>query len=145
MDALIVDVADAIASALSSAVFSPPYADVEAEMTYEPFYDIEKMSELKIFVVPKATATSLIARTTKEEQIQVDIGVQKKQAKRGAGETNKLMWLVSEIKEFLWTTKKFGGCRVIGVENEPAFSPEHMISSGVFTSVVTVTLLKVGT
>jgi len=144
VDAVIVRVADAIASAITGAVFSPPYGDVEAERTYEPYYNIEKMSDLAIWVVGKTRGFSTLGRSVSENEIQVDIGVQKKLAKRGAGEADQLMLLVEEIMAFIHASKHFAECRVTGIENAPVFSPEHMISFGVFVSVITVTLLGEG-
>ncbi len=144
MDAVIVRVADAIASGITGAVFSPPYADVEAERTYEPYYNIEKMSELAIFVVPKTRAFSVLGRSVAENDIQVDIGVQKKIARGSPTQADELMFLTQEIMAFIHASKHFAECRVTGIENAPVFSPDHMINFGVFVSVITVTLLGEG-
>ena len=144
MDAVIVRVADAITSGITGAVFSPPYADVEAERTYEPYYNIEKMSELAIFVVPKTRAFSVLGRSVAENDIQVDIGVQKKIARGATAEADELMFLAEEIMAFIHMTKHFAECRVVRNENALVYSQEKLENFGVIGSVITVTLLGEG-
>lgn len=141
----LVDVATAIASALTGAVFSPPYASVTAERTYNAVYDLEKTSALAVFVVASNTVTSRVARTVRQNEIQIDVGVEKKLAKADNAELDLLMELVKEIGEFIDVSKTFADYRVINVANDPAFSPEHLEKLRVFLSVLTITLLKVGT
>jgi len=95
------------------------------------------MADLHVTVVPKGVALERADRSREQADVRIDVAVQKKVA--GDTEIDGLMALVEEIAAFV-RDLRLESCAAVWLrtENEPIYSPEHLVELGVFTSVLTV-------
>ena len=142
MDDIIIQIADALVAALNAAPFSLPF---EAVRRYRPEYTLAELAELRVTVVPKGYAAEMADRSRDEEDIQIDVAVQKKlgssDGRIDQAAADSLMRLVGEIRRATRRLRLATTPPAIRVktENVPIYSPEHMETKGVFTSVLTIT------
>ena len=139
---LITDIADAVVTELNSAppgTFSQPLV---AQRHYRPEFDLATLKDVKVSVVPKAISISGAARGINQHDVSIDVAVQKKvAAPDNIAELDGLMLLVEQIGE-LFRLRRLAavpGAIWSGTENAPVYSPEHLESKQVFTSVLTLT------
>jgi hypothetical protein len=133
----IVDIADAVVTALNSGTFSQSF---QAVRHYQPVFELKDMGTLHVSVVPKGIELELFTRTQVQADVQVDIGVQKKLESIEPADMDPLMRLVEEIGDYFRTHALTGTPAVwIKTENVPIFAPEHLGKLRQFTSVLTLT------
>ncbi len=141
----IIDIADAVAAALSAHTFSVP---LTAHRAYRPVFDLADMKALHVTVVPRGTEMSAAGRGLAQSDVQIDVAVQKKLSADTAAESaeiDALMGLVEQIAAFVRTTGKFGDAAWLKTENVPIYSQEHLGELRQFTSVLTLTLRVMST
>ncbi len=131
----IADIADAVVEGLNGHTFSQTFTAARA---YLPVFDLKEMKDLHVTVVPKGIEMSLANRTQGQDDVQMDVAVQKKVA--SDADTDGLMSLVEEIANFIRQTRVFGPAVWVRSENVPIYSPEHLGELRQFTSVLTLTL-----
>lgn len=137
---IIVDIADAVVTALSGHVFSQPFA---ARRCYVPVFDLKDMKDLHVTVVPRGLEMSTANRSLLQDDVQIDVAVQKKlptDASSDQAAIDALMAMVQEIADFVRSTGRFGDALWVKTENKPIYSPEHLEQLRQFTSVLTLTL-----
>jgi hypothetical protein len=147
---IIVDTADAVVAALNGHEFSQSFT---TQREYRVEYNLKDMKDQRVTVVPKAVEMTTAGRGLAQNDIQIDLAVQKKLTacdngacgERSRTEIDALMGLVQEIAEFVRATCRFGlplgGDAVwVRAENAPIYSQEHLGEMRLFTSVLTVTL-----
>jgi hypothetical protein len=141
---LVTDIADAVVAELNAAPvppatgFSQAFTAIRA---YRPQFDLTELKTLRVTVVPKAIEIINITRHSNQNDVAVDVAVQKKVNPAVPAEMDAMMALVEQIGDFfrlrrltslptaLWTK----------TENTPVYSPEHLEQKQVFTSVLTLT------
>ena len=138
---LITTIADAIVTELNAA---PPGTFAQAFTAarhYRPQFDLAELKTLRLSVVPKAIGITGLMRNANQHDVSIDVAVQKKVSSTDAAELNGLMLLTEQIADFfrlrrltalpeaLWTK----------TDNVPVYSPEHLETKQVFTSVLTLT------
>ena len=96
------------------------------------------MSALHVTVVPREIASAVFDRANDEDEIKVDVGVQKRVASAAVEDVDPLLSLVQEIADFL-NRKEMGDAMWRKTENKPVYVPEHLREKQQFTSVLTVT------
>lgn len=141
--AVIVEIADAITTALNEAALSQP---VSATRQYQPKFELPEMSDLHVTVIPKAVTVTQIARNKAVKDYQIDVGVQQKLEAGDAAVIDTLMDLTEEIAG-LFEFKPLAGnpaAAWVRTEYPTIFSPEHMERLGQFTGVVTLTFRVAG-
>ena len=133
--ATIIDIADALTTALNAHVFSQAFTAVRR---YRPVYELAEMANLHVTVVPKGVALERANRSREQVDVRIDVAVQKKVA--GDTEIDGLMALVEEMAAFA-RDLRLESCAAVWLrtENEPVYAPEHLAELGVFTSVLTLT------
>ena len=137
--ARITDIADSITTALNAEGFSMAFT---AQRAYRPAFELKDLATLRVTVVPKALELSGATRGLIQNDIQIDVGIQKKLDSVATEQTeaDALMGLTEEMADLLQATGSFGGAQVVSVANDPIYAPEHLDEVRVFTSVITVTL-----
>jgi hypothetical protein len=138
--ATVVDIADAVIAALNGHAFSEPFT---AQRCYVPAFDLKDMKDLHVTVVPHGLEMSTASRSLLQDDVQIDVAVQKKLPVDASGDSaavDALMGLVQEIADFIRSTGRFGDAVWIKTENKPIYSPEHLEQLRQFTSVLTLTL-----
>ena len=130
------EIADAVLEVLNSSGMSPEFT---AERTLLPVYDLKALKTLKVSVVPKGRKITQGTRIHTIDEIQIDIGVQKKIS--NDSELDILMKLVEDICILFKAERLEGYPTAICVkkENEPIYDPGHLRQFRQFTSVVTLT------
>ena len=136
--AMILDIADGVASALNGEVFSKDFTAVRA---YVPSFKIHETDGLQVTVVPRGLERTSGTRSESQHDYQVDVGVQEKFEQGDAAELDPLMDLVEEIADFLGdeTLDTDPLCACASVEHGALYVQEHMREGRVFTSVLTCT------
>jgi hypothetical protein len=135
---LILDVADAIATALKSEPLK-----LDAVRAYRPEFDLTELKTLRVSVVPKAIEITNLGRRANQHDVSVDVGIQQKVDPADTAALDALMDQVQKISEQLRLGRldlPGGGSAIWGkTENDPIYSPEHLETKQVFTSVLTFT------
>ena len=103
-----------------------------------PLFTMEEMKDLHVTVVPREIASSILDRARDEDEVKVDVAVQKKVTSAATTEVDPLQALVQEIADFL-NRKAMGDATWKKTENKPVYAPEHLREKQQFTSVLTVT------
>ena len=130
-----VEVAQAVTDALNAHEFSVPFT---AERVALPAFTLEEMKDLHVTVVPREIASNILDRARDEDEVKVDVAVQKKVASAAVEEVDPLLALVQEISDFL-NRAAMGDATWKKTENKPVYAPEHLREKQQFTSVLTVT------
>ena len=130
------NIADAVVAVLNGSGLTPEFT---AERTLLPLYDLKALRNLKVSVVPKGRKITQGARVLTIDEIQIDIGIQKKIS--DDSELDGLMKLVEDIAGLFKAERLDGYPNAICIkkENEPIYDPEHLRQFHQFTSVVTLT------
>jgi len=134
--AVITDIAEAVVEELNGGSFSQPFTAVRH---YRPLFDLKDMAALHVTVVPKGIVVERLDRTRNQEDVQVDVAVQKKFSTGDNAELDALVGLVQEIADF-FRLRRLEACPEavwVRSENVPVYAPKHMDELRQFTSVLT--------
>lgn len=137
---LIGDIAQAVTDELNAAE-APFEPKLEAMRHYRPVYDAQQLKQLRVTVVPRGIAIESASRNCNQQDVSVDIAVQKKLLSADLAEIDPLMSLVEQIGGYFRgrRLKLFPAAMLIRTENLPVYSLEHLEQMRVFTSVLTLT------
>jgi hypothetical protein len=137
---VIIDIADAVVSALNGHTFSHPF---QAERQYVPTFDLEEMDGLYVTVVPRGVEMSTANRALQQSDVQIDVIVQQKMpVKKSEHQAflDERMDLVQGIADFIRATGRFADSLWVKTESMPLFVPDHIDQFHQFISVLTLTL-----
>ena len=138
---LIITIADAVVTELNGAPVGTFAQTFTAARHYRPQFDLTELKTVRVSVVPKAISITGLMRNANQHDVSIDVAVQKKVNPTDAAELDGLMLLTEQIADFfrlrrltalpeaLWTR----------ADNVPVYSPEHLETKQVFTSVLTLT------
>jgi len=136
------DIADAVVAKLNAATFSEAFVAV---LGYDVQYDIEEMSALHVTVLPATLDQGISARRFAQEDIRIEIGVQKKLPPKNtpatdAVEIGELISLTEAIGDFLRgeSLADFPAATWISQSIEPVVSRDLLREKRLFTSVIAV-------
>jgi len=132
---VVVQVAQAVTDALNAGTFSMPFT---AQRMALPLFTLEEMQDLHVTVVPREVASSVLDRASDEDEVKVDVAVQKRAASVAVADVDPLLAFVQEIADFL-NRRQMGDAIWKKTENKPVYLPEHLREKEQFTSVLTVT------
>ena len=134
----IINIADALVAALNAHTFTEPFT---AARTYRPDFDLKDMNDLHVTVVPQGIEMSTLGRNVVQDDVQIDMAVQKRLSapENEEAELDALMALVREVADFIRATGQFDGGVWTNTENVPIYSQEHLAELRQFTSVLTLT------
>lgn len=134
--AVIAEIADALVVALNGHTFGQPFI---ARRCYVPVFDLKEMKDLHVTVVPRGIEMATAGRSLLQNDVQIDVAVQRKLQTSEATEIDLLMGLVQEIADYIQKASRIGNAAWVRTENKPIYSPEHLEQLRQFTSVLTVT------
>lgn len=138
---LITTIADAVVTELNGAPAGAFNQAFTAARHYRPQFDLAELKTVRVSVVPKGIGITGLMRNANQHDVAIDVAVQKKVNPADAAELDGLMLLTEQIADFfrlrrlsalpeaLWTK----------TDNVPVYSPEHLETKQVFTSVLTLT------
>ncbi len=138
---LITTIADAVVTELNAAPAGTFAQAFTAARHYRPQFDLADLKTVRVSVVPKGIGITGLMRNANQHDVAIDVAVQKKVNTADAAELDGLMLLTEQIADFfrlrrlsalpeaLWTK----------TDNVPVYSPEHLETKQVFTSVLTLT------
>jgi hypothetical protein len=118
--------------------------DFTASARVLPEYELSALKNLKVSVVPKSVEIINLTRAASNLEIEIDIAVQKKITAQIDADVENLLTLVTEIIDFV-NRRNIGEAKFIKVANDPIYSPEHLNEKRLFTSLITVTYLRMRT
>jgi hypothetical protein len=121
---------------LNGASLTPEFT---AERTLLPRYDLKALKTLKVSVVPKGRKITQGTRVHTIDEIQIDIGIQKKIS--DDSEVDGLLKLAEDICGLFKAERLEGYPSAVCIkkENEPIYDPGHLRQFRQFTSVITLT------
>jgi len=136
---MVIDIADAIVTALEADVAADEFGiSFKPERKLVPAFEIDELNTLRVTVFPKANEQEIADRSRNRHDVTVDIGIQKRIA--GDAEVEQLLDLVETIDSRLSRRQlEAVPARYVNSQNQPVYSPEHLTSQNVFTSVLTLT------
>lgn len=138
---VITTIADAVVTELNGAPSGTFAQAFTAARHYRPQFDLAELKTVRVSVVPKAIGITSLMRNANQHDVSIDVAVQRKVNPADAAELDGLMLLTEQIADFfrlrrlsalpeaLWTK----------TDNVPVYSPEHLETKQVFTSVLTLT------
>lgn len=134
----IIQIADAVVEELNGSEFSLGFTAVRH---YLPAYELQEMQSLHVTVVPKGVVVATLDRTRCQNDVQIDIAVQKKLVAMSLEEIDPLMKLVQEIADFFKQRRltAYPEAMWLKTENKPIYAPEHLQNLRQFTSLLTLT------
>jgi hypothetical protein len=136
-DSTVVDIADAIVTALNGGTFSQAFT---ATRKFAPILDLKELSTLHVTVVPKESATTISTRASDLIDEVVDVAIQKKVTAKEGAPVDAMMKLVDEVRLFLrGLDVGITNAQWLRIKNEPIYAPEHLMEKSAFTSVITTT------
>ena len=135
---LVIHVADAVVTVLKADPLK-----LDAVRAYRPEFDLAELKTLRVSVVPRGIEITSLGRNTNQHDVSVDVGVQQKVDSANNTALDNLMTLVEKIADQLRLKRlelPGGGSAIwIKTANEPIYSPDHLQTKQVFTSVLTFT------
>ena len=137
-DARVIQLADAIVLYLNEEAATLGTTGTTAVRSYLPRYDLKDMDTLHLTVVPKTAAQQKAGRRNVQEDLAIDIAVQKRFTE--ATKTEEIDALVHIVQTIFdsFVDMQVGDYSVMAVVNDPIYSPVHMEQYNQFTSVITV-------
>jgi hypothetical protein len=130
-----------LAESLNGSQFSQ---DFTSSAKVLPEYELSALKNFTITVVPKSVEIINLTRAASNLEIDIDIAVQKKITAQIDTDVESLLLLVTEIVDFV-NRKDIDEAKFIKVSNDPIYSPEHLNEKRLFTSLITVTYLRMRT
>jgi len=136
--ALAIDISDAVVAELAGGAFSQSFTPQRRVL---PEYELADLKDLQVTVVPATVETSGASRTLSQQDVRIDVGIQKKLGKDIDTEVPELCGLVDEIAEFLNRRTLQAAPQAVWVKtaNEPIYAADHLAEQRTFTSVLTLT------
>lgn len=136
-DALLLQVADAVTYAINMGVYSQTFTAVRY---YQPRFELVDMDTLHVSVIPRSIAEKPATRALTAYDCSIDIGIQQRSAMDQAT-LDALTGLVAEIADRLRTVSlpTMPDARLVALNNEPVFAPDHLDELRQFTSVLSAT------
>jgi hypothetical protein len=132
----VIEIADAVTVKINDAHLVP---GLVAERTLLPLFELQELKVLKVSVVPKSRKITQGTRVHTIEEIEVDIGIQKKIS--DDSELVNLLKLTEDMAALFIPERltNFPGAICVKKENDPIYDPEHLRQFNQFTSVITLT------
>lgn len=134
--------ADAVVALLNDSEVLPD--GVAAQRHYVPTFELKDMDTLHVSVVPRGVAIQPLGRTTFQQDVQIDIGIQQRFPATPGSEDSQIDALMGQVEQIANALRgkrlpDLPGAIWIRTQNEPIYLPEHLEQLRQFTSVLTLT------
>jgi hypothetical protein len=147
MPATILAIADAVAAVLNGATFSQTFT---AERVYVPIYELKEADGLKVFVVPRDLAPTILTRSSDDYTYNISIGILKRY---GSGPMtlddinaacDPLVMLSEEIVDVLRSdaAQEQIPASYFAITNAPVYDPKMHDEKKLFISLIVATYKK---
>jgi len=138
LNAVAVDIANAVVSALNAETFSQAFT---ASRTWVPRETLEDLKTLTVSVVPETVRAERHDRAQFTEDHRIVVAVRKKLDGDDLTDVDPYVLLVQEIADYLRAARPptYQDAAPVGVEIDPIFAPDQLDTKRQFTSVLTVT------
>lgn len=128
-------IADAVVRTLGEGSFSQELVAVRA---YRPAADLAALERLHATVVPRSEERRPLSRGSREQEVTIDIGLQRKVDPENLAEQDELDALAEEVADYL-EGRHLPEATFVSISRDPVLSPEHLDQHRVFTTVISVT------
>lgn len=137
VDPLLLQVAEAVTYEINLGIYSQ---SVVAVRYYQPRFDLKEMDDLHVSVVPRSILEKQLSRALTSYDCGIDVGIQQRSPMDQAT-LDGLTLLVAEIADRLRTVPltALPDARLMALNNEPVFAPDHLDELRQFTSVLSLT------
>ena len=137
-NAVAVDIADAVVSALNAQTFSQAFT---AARLYVPRETLEELKTLAVSVVPESVVATRHDRAAFEEDYRVVVAIRKKLTGDAPADVDPYVLLTQEIADYLRANRPplYSDAAPVAVEIDPFFVPDQLDTKRQFTSLLTVT------
>lgn len=134
-----------IAEAVKSELNTQFAGTFTATREYLPQYELEDMATLHVVVAVHGVEVKNEARGKSKEIHKIDVGIMLKPSALSNAILDALMAIVQDVLDFLRQRRLSTHAKAIclGVENEPAYSQEHLQKFRQFSSVLTFSFQEV--
>lgn len=138
---LVVAVAQAVTDGLNTAPKGAFAMAFTAQRRYRPVFDLTELKELRVTVVAKGLVLANLGRGPNQDDVAVDVAVQKRVDANNTSELDALMELAEQIGGYFRQKRlaSYPAAVWVKTEHTPIYAPEHLDSKQVFTSVMTLT------
>lgn len=133
MSAAILDVADAVVTALNAATLSAAFTAVRG---YIATHELPDMDTLRVTVMPAADDIKRDTRSSAKHRFTIDVGVQKKPSTVSNAMLDPLTLLAQEIADYFLYGNRTAGAILISPEIKVLFIQKDLRELGQFTAVV---------
>ena len=140
---VITQIADAVVATLNAATLSQP---VTAMRAYLPRAEVADLKTLKVTVVPSSVMNASVTRSQSQQDVAIDVAIQKKPGNEQNSSFDPLLALAEEIGDLFRAERleSFPLAACIKTEFKTIYAPEHIENLRTFTSVLTLTFRVVG-
>lgn len=140
MPSIVADLADALALAIGSQVFS---REITVARKCVPAEDLRDLDGIQVTIVPRGVAIANAARSRLSHEITVDIAIQRKLPGVLPVDVDPMMDLTQELVDYVTRLRlaDLPELSWLRVANTPIWAADHLQSKRLFTSVITVTYL----
>ena len=138
----IIDQADALVALLNENEFGQPFVAVRH---YNPTFKLSDMTTLHVTVAAKNSGEALTSRVDIQQDVEIDVGIQRRLPTINNAESDVLMDLVEGIADYVRQTRAVGSGFWLSTANAIIYDPEDMSERRLFTSVLTFTFRLVAT
>jgi len=155
-DAVEIQIADALVTALNAPTYEHQGAEVEyvetfvAARAFKPIGKVTDLAELRVTVIPRAMKLTPETVADNEAIYDVDIGVQKKiEGNTDAEQLAEIDRLCRLCEQLIEGAESFGQLQseppaaFHGATRQPLWDPVHLRDHGVFTAAITTTWLTI--
>lgn len=130
-------IAASVTDALNAADLSIP---VVAKRSFKPAFDLQDLTDLRVTVVPQTVVPSTASRSAQQDDVTIDIGVQKRVDPNDLDAMDALLSLVTEIDRHLRRKPMAAdGTKAAWIKSESQLVQKHLVSHRSFTAVVRLT------
>lgn len=135
-DVLVITLADAVVAEINASPLG-----LAAVRHYRPQFDLAELKTLRCSVVPRGIVISALNRKANQNDLNVDVAVQKKLVTADNDEIDPLMLKVQELIDLLRMKRltTLPSAAWIKAQNNPIYALEHMDQQRVFTSLISLT------
>ncbi len=137
VDPLLLQVAEAVTYEINLGSYSQ---SLTAVRFYQPRFNLAEMDVLHVSVVPRSITEKQLSRALVSYDCGIDVGIQQR-TPMDQPTLDALTKLVAEIADRLRNNPltAMPDARLMALNNEPVFAPDHLDELRQFTSVLTVT------